>query len=281
MGTIDSCDNSAIRIIVATHKPYWMPDDDIYLPLHVGHYGKDSFGICGDDTGDNISDKNAHYCELTGLYWAWKNLDADYMGLVHYRRHFASPGQHGDKKERVITGDELRKLLEDREVILPVVRNYYIETNYSQYVHAHHSEDLECARHILERDYPRYLNAYYTVMKRTYGHRFNMFIMKKELLDKYCTWLFDILFKMEKTLDISTYTPNDSRVFGFVGERLLDVWLEANRIAYSELPYVFMEKQNWVVKGGKFLWRKVGPHGRKPNSQISGSMQMTHMHGPL
>ena len=86
-----------IRIIVAAHKPYQMPKDDIYLPLHVGHAGKPDIGFQGDDTGENISTKNANYCELTGLYWAWKNLDADYIGLAHYRRYFAGNKYCKDK----------------------------------------------------------------------------------------------------------------------------------------------------------------------------------------
>jgi hypothetical protein len=86
-----------IKVIVATHKPYRMPDDPMYLPLHVGKNGGEGFGIQGDDTGDNISHKNASYCELTGLYWAWKNLDADAIGLVHYRRHFTTRGLLGCK----------------------------------------------------------------------------------------------------------------------------------------------------------------------------------------
>lgn len=79
-----------IKIIVAAHKKYHMPEDSCYLPLHVGKKGKDDLGYLGDDTGDNISEKNPYYCELTGLYWAWKNLKADYIGLVHYRRHLAN-----------------------------------------------------------------------------------------------------------------------------------------------------------------------------------------------
>ena len=67
-----------------------MPSDICYLPLHVGKNGKEGFGYRGDDTGENISWKNPNYCELTGLYWAWKNLDVDYLGLVHYRRHFSA-----------------------------------------------------------------------------------------------------------------------------------------------------------------------------------------------
>ena len=83
-----------------------------------------------------------------------------------------------------------------------------------------------------------------------------MFVMKKELFDAYCAWLFDVLFELEKRLDISTYNQNDSRVFGFVSERLLDIWINTNKYPYKENPYVFMESQNWLVKGGNFVKRK-------------------------
>ena len=83
-------DRLNIKIMVAAHKPYWMPQDDVYMPIHVGCEGKESIGFTGDNTGDNISTKNPHYCELTALYWAWKNLQADYTGLVHYRRYFTN-----------------------------------------------------------------------------------------------------------------------------------------------------------------------------------------------
>jgi len=67
-----------------------MPEDSVYMPIHVGREGKADIGYTGDHTGDTISSKNANYCELTGLYWAWKNLDADYIGLVHYKNYFQS-----------------------------------------------------------------------------------------------------------------------------------------------------------------------------------------------
>ena len=57
-----------IKVLVATHKQYWMPEDLVYMPIHVGRAGKFDIGYIGDHTGDNISDKNANYCELTGLY---------------------------------------------------------------------------------------------------------------------------------------------------------------------------------------------------------------------
>ena len=57
-----------IKIIVATHKKYQMPNDDIYLPIHVGAEGKESIGYQADNVGENISNKNSYFCELTGLY---------------------------------------------------------------------------------------------------------------------------------------------------------------------------------------------------------------------
>ena len=252
-----------IKIIVATHKKYWMPDDPMYLPVHVGAAGKEDLGYQRDDEGENISDKNANYCELTGLYWAWKNVNADYIGLAHYRRHFSNGKRFGDKKEKVINSDEMEKKLNGMDILLPMPRNYWIETNYSQYAHAHHAIDLDMTRDILKEKYPQYIAAWDSCMKKTTGHRFNMFVMKKEFFDQYCEWLFDVLFELEKRLDISTYNKNDSRVFGFVSERLLDVWLETNIYSYKDTSYVFMENQNWVIKGWRLLKRKIGRKNTK------------------
>ena len=156
-----------LRIVVAAHKPYWMPADPVYLPVQVGAAGKESIpGYTRDDSGENISAKNPHYCELTGLYWAWKNLPGDAIGLAHYRRHFARPGR-GDKKARVMTGPELEQTLNGVQAVLPAPRHYWIETNYSQYAHAHHRVDLDTTRAILSEEWPAYLPAYDRVMKRT------------------------------------------------------------------------------------------------------------------
>lgn len=264
-----------IKIIVATHKEYWMPSDSMYLPVHVGAEGKMDvhgqsldFGYVKDNTGENISKKNANYCELTGLYWAWKNIEADYIGLVHYRRHFTQRRARGSQRERVLGHAQLEPILRQTDVILPIPRNYFIETNYSQYAHAHHAIDLDTTRSILSDRYPNYLRAYDSSMKKTIGHRFNMFIMKQDKFEAYCQWLFDVLFELERRLDISKYNPNDARVFGFVSERLLDVWIETNKVAFLELPYVFMEKQNWLIKGSNFLARKVMGHNGHKDTKI-------------
>ena len=250
---------SDVKIIVAAHKDYWMPSNELYVPVQVGAAVHPALGsrYIPDNTGDNISDRNANYCELTGLYWAWKNLDCEYLGLAHYRRHFTILRGTNDRRD-VLSLDQARQLLINYDVLLPEKRNYWIETNYQQYVHSHHAVDLDETRKIIEERYPEYTSTFDKVMKKTDGHRFNMCIMKKEILNSYCAWLFDILFELEKRLDISDYSANDKRVFGFVSERLLDVWIEKNGIKYKDIPYIFLEKQNWIIKGLNFVLRKMG-----------------------
>ena len=97
---------------------------------------------------------------------------------------------------------QAQRLLSQSDVLLPKPRHYWIETNYSQYAHAHHARDLDATREILAERWPEYLPAFDAGMKRTWGHRFNMFIMKRSLADAYCAWLFDVLFELEKRLDI-------------------------------------------------------------------------------
>lgn len=241
-----------LKIVVAAHKLYRMPDDPAYLPLQVGAEGKDPFGFARDDEGENISKKNAHWCELTGLFWAWKNLDADAVGLVHYRRHFK--GRRG-----MVSGKELAELLDGHDVILPRKRNYFIETTYSQYAHAHNRQDLDLTREILLEKYPRYVAAFDRAMKSTKGHRFNMFVMKRPFFDSYCSWLFGVLFELEKRLDITGYSAYDARVFGFVAERLMDVWLGCEQgLSIKELPVIHLEGQCWPAKIVRFLLRKFG-----------------------
>lgn len=244
-----------IKILVATHKPYWMPNDDVYLPIQVGAEGKESLDFVGDNTGDNISSKNLDYCELTGLYWAWKNLEADYVGNVHYRRYFMKKpvclfGQ--GKRENILSNREWETLLEKHPIIVPNKRKYYIETVKNQYIHAHDPATFMVMRDILLEMYPSYVTAFDNLDTRRWAHMFNMFVMRKDYFDAYCEWLFAILFELEKRI------PNpEPRLFGFLSERLLDVWLESNKLAYKEIPVAFMEKQDWVKKGVNFIIRKV------------------------
>ena len=236
-----------------------MPEDKIYLPIHVGRVEKADLGYLGDDTGDNISAKNANYCELTGLYWAWKNLKCDYIGLCHYRRYFAHAVRGSDmekKKLAILQRTDYEKLLKQYDVILPKQRNYFIETVRSQYEHAHNKNDLALTEQIVAELYPEYSEAFCKVMGGTKLHIFNMFVMKKEKFDEYCQWLFTILFELEKRIDISSYSQCEARVFGFLSERLLNVWLEKQKLKVKGIDVVFLEKIDWFDKGMKFLKRK-------------------------
>lgn len=244
-----------IVVVVATHKRYWVANDELYLPIQAGASLHERLPYTGDDSGDNISKKNRNYCELTALYWAWKNLDSEYVGLCHYRRYFAAY-QCGPKRKRILTAEQAKKLLEKANVILPKKRNYWIETNYSQYIHAHHKEDLDITRQVLLDRWPDYIPAFDNYMSQTKGHHFNMLIMRRDLLCGYCSWLFDVLAEVEKRIDISSYTPKDQRVFGYISERLVDTWMDTNHVDYIECSTVNLERQNWIKKGSRFLLRK-------------------------
>lgn len=244
-----------VTVIVAAHKPYAMPDDPLYLPLHVGAEGKEPFGFVGDNTGDNISAKNPTFCELTGLYWAWKHLDADYIGLAHYRRHFRGKGR-GEPIACVLTEAQAVRLLAGKDGILPQKRKYYIETLYSHYAHTMHVQPLDLTGEIIREKYPAYAPAFDALKKRTSAHMFNMLILRRDHLDAYCTWLFDILFELEKRVDVTDYDAFHARFFGRVSELLLDVWLSQQSLELAEVPVIGMEKTNWIKKGGSFLMAK-------------------------
>ncbi|MGN9222837.1 DUF4422 domain-containing protein [Coprococcus comes] len=260
--------NSTVKIVVATHKKYIMPTDSMYVPIHVGAEGKkDSngnkldLGYIKDNTGNNISKKNASFCELTGLYWAWKNLDADFVGLVHYRRHFSM--NHKKGFEYVLAYEELKPYLDKVKVFVPKKQKYYIESLYSHYAHTHYASHLDETRIIIEEKYPEYLEAFDRVIKHTYGFMFNMMIMRKELLEDYCSWLFDILFALEKRIGVSELSTFQGRFYGRVSEIIFNVWIdqklqigELKQNEIMEIPYVYMEKINWNKKLIAFLKAK-------------------------
>ncbi|MDU8924659.1 DUF4422 domain-containing protein [Pasteurellaceae bacterium LIM206] len=172
---------ATVKILIATHKPYEFPKAKYYVPIHVGKaLAEHSFGVIGDDSGDNISVKNGSFCELTALYWAWKNhffADSDYVGLVHYRRYFKGKNVIL-KNKRIASDEELLNVLNDADAIVAKKRNYYIETVYEQYKHAHYSKDLDLTRDIIERNCQDYLPAFSRVMQGKTLHLFNMCILK-------------------------------------------------------------------------------------------------------
>lgn len=249
-----------VEIIVAAHKEYQMPQEACYLPVQVGKYGKEPIGYQGDDEGDNISEKNALYCELTGMYWMWKNTQADYYGLVHYRRYFTVvPPLKRWKKDPfslILTERQIKRLVKKYDLILPKKRNYIIETIASHYGHTHYPEHLEETRNIIRETCPDYEAAFEWVMRQRKGHMFNMFIMKKELFDQYCEWLFPILRRLEHRIDCSKYNAFQARYIGRISELLLNVWVHQNQIPYHEIPVISIEKVQWKKKIVSFVKAK-------------------------
>lgn len=258
------------KIIIATHKKYQMPDDELFLPVHVGAEGKlDNdgnpldLGYIKDNTGDNISELNASFCELTGLYWAWKNLDADYIGLAHYRRHFCYKKKSNNAFDNVLKYNELKPFLGQVKVFTPDKRRYYIESLYSHYAHTHYASQLDETRKIIAEKYPEYIDSYDVVLKRTYGYMFNMMIMEKSYFNDYCAWLFDILFELKDKIDMPELSLFQGRFYGRVSEIIFNVWLDyklkSSKLKpdqVKEIPCIHMEKVNWFKKGTAFLKAK-------------------------
>lgn len=252
---------SRIVMLVASHKAYCFPDSSHYLPVHVGSAASTlDLGIQRDDSGDSISALNGSFCELTALYWAWKNLDADYYGLSHYRRYFRkyrSSALVGGRK--VFDPADIADISQRFDVVLGVPRNYYIESVQSHYEGAHHAEDLQRLRALITTRHADILPSFNRVFGGTRISLYNMFVMRREHFQPYCRWLFEVLFALEPELPYRAYSRYQQRVFGFLAERLLNVWVDAHidrsRVLY--LPVLSLEGDDRLRKGLGFLKRKI------------------------
>ncbi|WP_439959021.1 DUF4422 domain-containing protein [Secundilactobacillus pentosiphilus] len=144
---------------------------------------------------------------------------------------------------------------------MPRKRKYYIETNYKHYIHAHVREPLDKTRGIIKKNYVTYLPYFDRVMKKRSAHMFNMFIMKKPEFSDYCNWIFGVLSKLEKEIDISNYSSQEARAFGYIAELLMDVWIEKNNIYYREVRWKQLGPNHKIKKALFFLGRKfkIGP----------------------
>lgn len=223
-------------------------DNPIFVPVRCGAIfdARKNITMLGDNTGDNISKKRLSLCEYTVMYWAWKNIKADYYGFCHYRRYFSfAPQQlvediHGAVNFTYFDEDAIEaQYLEDQVAIHNRVEPYdflistpadlrkvRLETLYDQYNAVPHLnvDDLHCAIDVLKELYPEYSDSADAYMN---GHIFypcNMFIMRKELFFEYSDWLFSILAETEKRIDMSNYSMEGLRTPGHIAERLLGVY---------------------------------------------------------
>lgn len=252
----------AIKILVATHKDVMLPSGGIYSPIFVGSnlHSDITSNFQPDNEGENISDLNPRFNELTAVYWAWKNDSSEILGLTHYRRLFRSTGLFNRK---LLDGRQVMNALKKSDVILPPKRHYYIETIESHYYHSHSSQGLDILKEIIRLQPPKYRESFNRVLKARSAHMFNMFVMPRELFDQYCQWFFPILFEVDHRIDYSTLNGNETRAVGFVSEILMDVWIQANNVTYTEVPLYFVGSQHWGKKIVRFILNKF--LGRKVN----------------
>lgn len=239
------------KIIVCTHKPGFVLDNDLFMPLQVGKAvsGTD-LGFQGDDTGDNISLKNSNYCELTGMYWAWKNLrDVDYIGLAHYRRYFRFQGI--EKWKNVEDGQTVSanpvKELSGYDVILP--SPWWMEQSVADaYIYAHVMEDFYIMNRVVLRHYPDYEKTMVDFFFRSNKWiGYNMFFSSWSWFDGYCRWLFPLLFEVEKYVRISNYSYQ-RRIFGFMAELLLPLYCLHNHYRIRHLPILSVDEAGRLCK---------------------------------
>lgn len=241
--------NSNIKIYISCHKKCYLPKRSFFYPIQVGAKGSSVRfpDTLHDDLGDNISEKNPMYCELTAQYWAWKNEDADYFGFFHYRRYMNFSDEllvHNpfeDAEIDYLDDTVLDTLKLDEETIQNKVNQYDIiattqvdlqklvppvKSNYEQYeiTPYQYEEDLTVLMDIIKELYPDYYDTAVDYFKSNLGYFCNMFIMKREIFNEYSQWLFTILEEHEKRRDYTNYDIAGYRVSGYLGERLFGIW---------------------------------------------------------
>lgn len=264
---------SNIKIFLSYHKNYHMFKTSVLTPIHVGAVLSDnSLNILRDDSGDNISNRNQTFCELTAQYWAWKNVNSEYIGFMHYRRlfNFSTDIFPEDKWGTIvehnvnelsnkykINDQAIEKCIGDYDILVAKkwdVKHAGSENNYMHYKCSDsklHIEDYNKAIEILLTKYPEYKSAVEEYHKSNYGYFTNMFIMRKNVFHEYSNLLFNVLFELEKQLDISKYDVQEKRVFGYISEWILGIFITyitaQNRLKIKELQRVFLDSKQKVL----------------------------------
>ncbi|MBP1564496.1 MAG: DUF4422 domain-containing protein [Oscillospiraceae bacterium] len=230
-----------MSIYVVTHKKYNIPEMEGYVPIQVGAALGSDLGYLKDSDGDNISSKNKNYCELTALYYVWKNrLDDDIVGLVHYRRYFYSKKTLNLKKD-ILTYKQIRNILKEYDVIVPYKMRRAGKTVKDDYSIHHNIHDYDECRNIISEQCPEFLQSFDNVSSSKELYQYNMMVCSKELFNNYCEWLFNILFELENRVDISDYDAYNQRIYGFLSERLLNVWIEHKNLKVKKLEVYNIE----------------------------------------
>lgn len=205
-------------IFIITHKVFNMKYPDNYIPLQVGKCNTNlSLPYLADDTGMNIAEKNSNYCELTGMYWIWKNYElSDYIGLVHYRRFFKT----GFLNNKILSEGMIGNYMKNVDIILPK-KFYFPRIVWKNYFEAGcgKEKDLIALKDIIKNEYEDYFKSFEKVMNSYSVSYCNMFITTKDYFKKYSNWLFEVLEKMERITDISQYNKAEARIYGWISFR--------------------------------------------------------------
>ncbi len=240
-------------IYVITHKKITPVDIEGYRILLVGANKNNTFenNYVLDNTGDNISDYNDSYCELTGLYWIWKNSKTDIVGLVHYRRLFVKLRIHFDLLGRHVvfnTKDAFRYL--ERDDINSLLRKYdliikrsesRIKTVEEIFINQLGRETFNQISDGINAVCPVYMKTYQVILKAHSHINCNMFIGKKEIINSYCEWLFPILGYIDEKQVRKNGLRYHNREIGYIAELLFGIWITHNKIKYINIPVVFTE----------------------------------------
>lgn len=242
-------------------------DNPVYVNVRCGAiYDKvNKSNLQGDDTGDNISYKKPYFSELTVMYWAWKNQEADYYGLCHYRRYMSFSEQnfdeniYGNVECKYLDAETIKKYsFNNDELIYDTIQsNDFIFTTvdvsksgyknvYQQYekVPFLNISDLEVAIRILKEEYPEFSRAADKYFSGKIFYPCLMFVMKKNLFDKWCSFIFNVLDKTEKVIDVSNYGADTQRTLGHIAERLFGVFItylmDSHRYHYQRVQRVLV-----------------------------------------
>lgn len=222
------------RMYVMAHKKVEQkyPSNYYILELNSANH-KEHYGDFLDNDGANISSKNPNYCELTGLYWIWKNdHDSDIVGTCHYRRLFTN-NRFSKKISSFLNEQQVVEDLREYDLIAPKLYKTKI-TCYEHLLVSCKEKDVIALRDTIKELYPDYLSAYDSVMNSKKSYLLNMMVMNKSLFDEYASFIFDILTNLENKVDLTGYTTNEARIFGFLSERLLTVFVKKKELKVKE-----------------------------------------------
>jgi len=162
------------------------------------------------------------------MYWIWKNIrTSDYVGICHYRRY---PVNDNDV---IMNEVEYEAILKEYDLITTkkLTLNF---SYYDGYAANHYRKDLDMTLDVIREKYPEYYDLVLERVHQNHTYFGNIIITNKELFDRYSAWLFTILFEIEHRIDLTDYDDYHKRVFGFISEFLLMIWIEHNQLKVYE-----------------------------------------------